>query len=116
MSWSEWLDVIDSVDGMELLVWYRSPSFASMVLRKCTYQTSSQFVITDEISVVKENIGVGLNLNTVYCGPDAESSVKSFVPCWENKYSPQMKSLTILDRDVGYKLPTRLVFHSDLMQ
>ena len=100
MSWSEWLDVINSVDGIELLVWHRSPNFASMVLRKCANQPSSQFVITNELSIVEENIRIGLN--TVYCGPDAESSVKSLISCGKNK-NTLLKSLTILDKNVGYE-------------
>ena len=92
--------MIDSVDGMELLVWHRSSSFTSMILRKCTNQSSSQFVITDDLSVMKENID--LDSNTIYCGVDAESSVKLFLSSVKNKDS-LLKTLTIFDKDVGYE-------------
>ena len=82
MSWSEWLDVINLVEGLELLAWYRSPSFVSMLLHKATSKHNAKVQppsITSDMNKLSQILNDGDANDVVYCGPDADDVVKALV-------------------------------------
>ncbi|KAL9188495.1 LOW QUALITY PROTEIN: hypothetical protein ACHAXT_006873 [Thalassiosira profunda] len=98
MAWQEWLDVIDSVEGLELVVWHRRPTFVSMLLRKTTSEPVSSDVppiVTEDLGELNEQMDEGRLC--VYTGPNAEDAVKSLAPPRGRPIASLPKAFTDLD-------------------
>merc|ERR1711957_25036 len=95
MSWSEWIEAIDSVNGLDLLVWYRSSRTALMLLKKSPREKDLPPVIVNTKKSLKKHMHLGKK-SIVYCGPDAEKTVKTLQVDKTHPSTVTIRSMTIL--------------------
>ncbi|KAL7554746.1 hypothetical protein ACHAWF_018278 [Thalassiosira exigua] len=93
LNWEEWLSLVDSIEELELLVWYRRKGFASMLFKKTSKEGNAapeQCVMTDNKKTMNASLAAGSEV--VFCGRDAEKVVMH-----SSKKSNKLRSLTTLD-------------------